>query len=439
MHAIRANNIFEKFLPQIGMTPLPQLLAELFGDVAAFLKVERIGYARLEADQSAIQQEVQFHLSTRKCDTIGMPKLYAKDHPGYFAAILRPPGLVISHDVRRDERLNGFWKGYFAPLKIASLLGVPVRRADQFYGVICHEHTGPKRRWKDAEVNAALSFAHIVALAVETDQRQRLEKDLRASLQREQELVAMKASFTSLVSHEFRTPLGVIVSSADILEAYSDRLRPDQRAAHLHDIRYAAQQMTSLMEEVLLLGKVDSGKMECRREALDVADFCRRVVDEQRSATNDKCPVELKLAGVSGAAQGDAGLLRPIIGNLISNAVKYSPAGCKVAFRVWRECDEAVFEIDDQGIGIDPADHAQLFTAFHRGTNVGAVPGTGLGLAIVKRCVTAHGGTISFASTLGQGTTFIVRLKLFAASQTSRLEKAQKTQKQKRILKQAGD
>jgi len=415
MQAIRAKYIFENYIPQIGVTPLPQLLAALFGDVAAFFKVERVGYARLEADRSAIQREVQFHLSTRKCDTAGLPKLYAKEYPGYFAEILRPPSVVISHDVMRDERLKDFWEGYFMPLKITSRLDVPVNRAGQFYGLICHEHTGAKRRWSDEEVNAASSFAHIVALAVETDQRQRLEKELHVSLLREQELVAMKTNFTSLVSHEFRTPLGVIVSSADILEAYADRLRPEQRNGHLHDIRYAAQQMTGLMEEVLLLGKVDSGKMECRRETLDVADFCQHMVDEQLSATNHKRPVELKLTGVSGAAQGDTGLLRRIFGNLISNAVKYSPAGRKVAFRVRREGDDAVFEIEDQGIGIDPADHAQLFTAFHRGANVGHIHGTGLGLAIVKRCVTLHGGTITFTSAPGQGTSFTVQLPMFAS------------------------
>jgi signal transduction histidine kinase len=423
MQAIWATNVFEKHLPQIGMTPLPRLLAALFCDVAAFLEVERVSYSQLEADHSAIQPELRFHRSTRECDTTGLPKLYAKDHPRYFTEILRPPGVVISHDVTRDERLKDFWKGCVTPLKIASMLSVPVHRAGRLYGVIWHEHTGPKRRWTDEEVNAASSFAHFVALAVETDERQRLEKELRVSLQREQELAAMKTNFTSLVSHEFRTPLGIIVSSADILEAYSDRLRPEQRTAHLHDIRYAAQQMTSLMEEVLLLGKVDSGKMECRREPLDVADFCQRVVDEHRS-TSDKCPVELKLAGVSGAAQGDTGLLRPIMGNLISNAVKYSPAGSKVAFRVRRDGGDAIFEIDDHGIGIDPADHAHLFTAFHRGANVGAIPGTGLGLAIVKRCVMAHGGAISFTSAPGQGTSFTVRLPMFVSVARSRLRKA---------------
>jgi signal transduction histidine kinase len=185
------------------------------------------------------------------------------------------------------------------------------------------------------------------------------------------------------------------------------------------------------MEEVLLLGKVDSGKMECRRETLDITEFCQRLVDEHLAATNCKCPMELKITGVSGVAQGDTGLLRRIFGNLISNAVKYSPAGRKVAFRVRRETAQAVFEIEDRGIGIDPADHAQLFTAFHRGANVGRTHGTGLGLAIVKRCVTSHGGTITFASAPGHGTSFTVRLPLFVSAPRPRVPRDGKSRKKK--------
>ena len=114
----RSKEIFDRYVPQIGVRPITELLSELMGDISRLLDVERVGYARLEADRSAIQREVQFHRSTRKCDTAGLPKLYAKDCPGYFAAILRPPGVVISHDVMRDERLKDFWEGYFMPLKV---------------------------------------------------------------------------------------------------------------------------------------------------------------------------------------------------------------------------------------------------------------------------------------------------------------------------------
>lgn len=418
MLAVHSKKIFERFVPQIGVTPVTEFLSALFGEVSALLAVERVGYSRMEPDGSAIQQEIQYYLSARRCDTAGLPKLYAKDYPGYFETVRTPPGVVVSHDVMRDERLKEFWEGYFTPLKITSMLDVPVHRAGQLYGVICHEHTGPTRRWTDDEVAAACNFSHLVALAIETDQRQKLESKLRDALEREREMVELKTNFVNLVSHEFRTPLGVIVSSADILESYFDRLRPDQRRGHLQDIRQSAQQMAGLMEEVLLLGRVDSGRMFCRREPFDLADFCERMVDEQHSATNRRCPIQLELTDVSGPAAGDTALLRHIFGNLISNAVKYSHAGRPVRFAVRREKNEAVFEIADQGIGIDLEDQKHLFTAFHRGGNTGQVAGTGLGLAIVKRCVGIHGGTIGFTSRLGMGSTFTVRLELFAPGKT---------------------
>jgi len=301
-----------------------------------------------------------------------------------------------------------------------------VHRSGKLFGVICHEHVGPKRRWTDEEVELARSLGQLVALAVETQERTDAQEKLRLSLEREQELVAMKTNFVSLVSHEFRTPLGIIVSATDILEHYFDRLKPEQRAGHLQDIRHAAQQMAQLMEEVLLLGKVESGRMSCRSEPLGLDDFCRRLVDEQHSATNHKCPIALELDGVAGPAHGDEGLLRHIFGNLISNAVKYSPTGRGVRFAARRDGEFAEFVIEDQRIGIELADQKHLFMAFYRGNNVGSSQGTGLGLVIVKRCVELHGGTLQFHSRPGDGTRFLVRLKLFpkAATKNSRPTKA---------------
>lgn len=429
MLAIESKAIFEKFIPQIGVLPVNDLLAALFGEVAALLQVERVGYSRMEVDRAAIQQEVQFHLTGRKCETTGLPKLLAKDYPGYFAALETPPGVIVSHDVLRDERLKEFREKYFKPLNITSMLDVPVHRAGQLYGVICHEQVGLKRRWTDEEVAAAASFAHLVALAVETDERQRAQAALQQALEREKEMAELKTNFVSLVSHEFRTPLGVIVSAADILENYFDRLQPQQRAGHLQDIRYSAQQMSGLMEEVLLLGKVESGRMVCRREPLQLTDLCQRIVDEQLSVTNRKCPIQLEVEEVATEAEGDEGLLRHILNNLLSNAVKYSPAAMPVQFRVRREGTLAIFEIEDRGIGIEAADQKHLFTAFQRGKNVGAIPGTGLGLVIVKRCVELHGGVMTFQSRVNQGTRFVVRIALFA--EKPRREKSVKGQKRK--------
>jgi PAS domain S-box-containing protein len=254
------------------------------------------------------------------------------------------------------------------------------------------------------------------------------KRDLLKALNQEKELSRLKTNFVSLVSHEFRTPLGVIVSSADILEHYFDRLKPEQRTGHLQDIRHATKQMTLLMDEVLLLGKVEAGKMVVKPEPLDLAGFCQRLVDEQLSATNRKCPILLDLADTKQPALGDEAVLRHIFTNLLSNAVKYSPAGSRVQFTLRRDDEIAEFIVRDHGIGIPPEDQAQLFEAFHRARNVGDIPGSGLGLVIVKRCVNLLGGTIAVESAPRLGTTMTVRLKLFAAAKKNSREQAQKTQ-----------
>lgn len=431
MFASLSKTVLERFVPQIGVRPLPDFLGELCGEVAEMIGVERVGYWRMESERTAIQQEVQFFRSHKRSETKNLARLVAKDYPGYFRALNTPPGLVVADDVVQDPRLREFVAGYFKPLKISSMLDVPVHRAGQLFGVICHEHTGPKRRWTGDEIAVATGFGQLVALAVETDERQKAQEALRLALEREKEIVELKSNFVSLVSHEFRTPLGVIVSAADILENYLDRMSPEQRSGHLKDIRYSAQQMSGLMEEVLLLGKVESGRMVCRREPLQLTELCQRVVDEQLSVTNRKCPIQLELGDLEGAAEGDESLLRHILNNLLSNAVKYSPEGRTVTLRVKRSEELAVFEIEDRGIGIEAEDQKHLFTAFQRGRNVGSTPGTGLGLVIVKRCVDLHGGALTFVSQPKVGTCFTVQIPMFS------IEVARKSARSKKGAKVA--
>jgi PAS domain S-box-containing protein len=253
----------------------------------------------------------------------------------------------------------------------------------------------------------------IVGAITDITARKKAEAELQSALTQERELSQLKTNFVNVVSHEFRTPLGVIMSSADILENYLDRLRPEQRAGHLQDIRYATRQMTGLMEEVLLLGRVESGKMKCQAEMVDIPATCRRLLDEQQAASGRKCPISLEIKPYRGEATADETLLRHILSNLLSNAVKYSAAGKPVSFVVRRGDDNLVFEIRDHGIGIPDEDQKRLFEAFHRARNVGEIPGSGLGLVIVKRCVDLHGGTIECSSKVGTGTTFVVRFKAF--------------------------
>jgi PAS domain S-box-containing protein len=244
--------------------------------------------------------------------------------------------------------------------------------------------------------------------------RKQAEAELLRALAREKELGQLKSNFVSMVSHEFRTPLGVIMSSAEILENYFEELNPVERRDQLKSIQKNTRRMASLMEEVLLLGMVEAGKMDYQPALIPLENFCERLVGELMLTTDRKCPVFLATGDLADEAFGDERLLRHIFSNLLSNALKYSPEGSRVDLEIEREGPDAVCRIRDRGRGIPEQDLEWLFRAFHRGRNVGQVPGSGLGLTIVKRCVELHRGAIQIQSKVGEGTVVTVRLPLFA-------------------------
>ena len=243
-------------------------------------------------------------------------------------------------------------------------------------------------------------------------QRKQAEAELLRTLAREKELGQLRSKFVSMVSHEFRTPLAIIQSSAEILNDYLGQLENAERKDHLQSIHKNTQRMAALMEETLLIGSFDAGEMEFKPTLMELRTFVRRLVDEVLSATNRRCPIKFSLAEMPAKVQADGRLLRHIFANLLQNAVKYSDVGRLVQFEI--ECTGAdiVCTIRDQGIGILEADQEWLFDAFHRGRNVGDRPGTGLGLVIVKRCVDLHGGKIKVDSKSGEGTTVTVTLPI---------------------------
>jgi PAS domain S-box-containing protein len=255
---------------------------------------------------------------------------------------------------------------------------------------------------------------HMLGFFVDITERKRVENELLRTVAREKELGQLRSNFVSMVSHEFRTPLGIIQSSAEILEDYLDQLEPAEREDHLQSIRSNTRRMAQIMEEVLLIGSFDAGKMEFKPAALDLRAFARRLVEEVLSATSRRCPIELSLPEMLAEIQADERLLRHIFTNLLTNAIKYSEVGRVVRFEVGGTGTEIVCAVRDEGIGIPEADREWLFTAFHRGHNVDDRPGTGLGLVIVKRCVDLHGGKISVESKFGEGTSVTVQLPILS-------------------------
>jgi signal transduction histidine kinase len=249
-----------------------------------------------------------------------------------------------------------------------------------------------------------------------TTELRQTQTELSKALEQERELGELKSRFVTMVSHEFRTPLGIIMTSVELLKHYSADLPDEEKANQLNDIHASTKLMGGLMEQVLVLGRVEAGKLSYRPLPVDLHGFNAKLTDETLSATNRKCVIKTSTAGSLADAQADEALLRHIFGNLISNAVKYSPEGSTVEFITHRDGSEAVVQVIDHGIGIPEKDRALLYEAFHRCSNVGDTPGTGLGLVIVKRCVDLHHGSIDFTSEVGKGTTFIVRLPLFSNS-----------------------
>ena len=193
-------------------------------------------------------------------------------------------------------------------------------------------------------------------------------------------------------------------------------MQMDERDEQLASIVRNTRRMAGMMEEVLVLSRLDAGKLMFEPGALDLNGFFRRVVDEVLSATSRRCGIELSLNSLPSDAQADERLLAHIFTNLLSNAVKYSEEGATVHIFVARQGRDAVCTIRDKGIGIPEEDRQHLFKAFHRGSNVGTCPGTGLGLLLVKRCADLHGATVQLESRVGEGTTVTIRIPAFKES-----------------------
>ena len=317
----------------------------------------------------------------------------------------RQPDLVLM-----DVQLKGQMDGIEAAEQIYTSFGIPVI----YLTAYADENT--LQRAKITE-----PFGYIIKpfderdlqTAIEIALRRRLaEAAIRVALQKEKELSELKSRFWSMVVHEFRTPLTVILSSAQLLESHSHELPEERKREFFYLIQTAVESMNQLLNDVLALGQAEGGKLEFNPVPLDLVQFCRDLVEEFKFTINQERTIIFTSQGECREACLDAKLLRHILGNLVSNAIKYSPSGSAVYFDLCCENGKAIFQIKDSGIGIPLTDQQQLFESFHRAENVGSIPGTGLGMTMVKKCLDLHGGQIHVDSEVGVGTTFRVTLPL---------------------------
>lgn len=265
--------------------------------------------------------------------------------------------------------------------------------------------------------NEAGVATRIAGLAEDITEHKRAQAEILNALLKEKELGDMKSRFVSMTSHEFRTPLTTILSTTELLQYYE--WTKEEQLENLKQIQDAVKQMLHLLEDVLFIGTADAGQVRFNPESLDLNEFCQELVaDIQRglslNATATSPPPTLAFTSPEDTvlASMDKKLLRQLLSNLLLNAIKYSPKGGTIQFTVAYQGDKAIFQIQDQGIGIPKEDQSLMFEFFHRAKNVGTIEGTGLGLAIVKKCVDLHGGEIVVDSEVGVGTRFTVTLPL---------------------------
>jgi signal transduction histidine kinase len=244
--------------------------------------------------------------------------------------------------------------------------------------------------------------------------RHRKETELQVTIAQQQAHTAMKSRLVSLMAHEFRNPLNAILFSTELLQKYGEQVSEEKRASYYDRINTSVQRMNQLLEDVLMIEATETGQMYFHPFPVDAVAFCKEVIQEFQPYTGDIVEFMGEIT-IAPLVSLDEKLLRHVLNNLISNAIKYSPQGAIVEFHLTLNEQQAIFRVRDQGIGITPEDQTKLFTAFHRGSNARRIPGTGLGLSIVKQCVELHGGEIHVISEPGHGSTFEVIIPLTAS------------------------
>ena len=241
------------------------------------------------------------------------------------------------------------------------------------------------------------------ALLITLEQLERRGRELAQALAAEQELGELKSRFVSMASHEFRTPLTVVLSSVALIAKYSGAGQQEKRLQHLDHIRASVKQLNGILEQFLSAGSLEEGKMSTHPAVLDLgallaetaADLQPQLRPGQRIDQRARCPDPFQL---------DGSLLRKILVNLLSNASKYSAENAVITVRAACQRGQLVLTVQDQGVGISAEDQAHLFGRFFRARSAADVPGTGLGLYIIAKYLELMGGTILLKSTLGVGT-----------------------------------
>ncbi len=236
---------------------------------------------------------------------------------------------------------------------------------------------------------------------------ERSKEELSKSLEIEKELNELKSNFVSMASHEFRTPLSTVLSSAYLIEKYSSEADQPKREKHLQRIISSVNMLTDILNDFLSVGKIEEGKIQVRLTEFNIETAIKAIIEEIKNNLREKQEVIYNHEGNTNVIL-DPSLLKHIIMNLVSNASKFSPEGRKIEIKTARTKDHLTLYVKDYGIGISKEDQKHLMERFFRASNAGNIQGTGLGLHIVAKYAELMNGSVTYKSELENGTEFTI-------------------------------
>lgn len=379
--------------------------AKLFGFSVEEMEGRNINLLMGSPDQENHDRYIQRYLDTKEAHIIGKGREVSARHKNGHAF----PIMLAVSEIQLEQEI--FFVGLIHDLSQQKEIEDAIRGMNEELEGRVNQRTEELSK----VVNKLLSTNK--QLKIEISERKKVEealidsqKELRSSLEKEKELSELKSRFVSMASHEFRTPLSTILSSASLIGKYTEGDQQDRRQKHIDRIKSMVNTLTAVLNDFLSLSKLEEGRIQVVPEHFMFNKFCKAVFEEVWPLLKKDQRLNHETLAEELEVFHDKQLIRNILFNLISNAIKYSPEGSTIHCRTRLAEDMIHIEIEDHGRGIPEADQKHLFTRFFRASNAINIQGTGLGLNIVRSYIDLLNGKINFNSVEGQGTTFYVQI-----------------------------
>ncbi|WP_225865836.1 PAS domain-containing sensor histidine kinase [Dyadobacter aurulentus] len=355
----------------------------------------------------------------KKIETL-IPQRYSKNHVGYRDTYLEMPrargmGHMMDLFARRRD-------GSEFPVEVSLS---PFKTSDGEFVVSFVIDITERKKQENRIIEANLEIQKLNAeleerveqrtreLALAIQRVEQSQEEVIRALKKERELNNMKSQFVTIASHEFRTPLATILSSASLIGRYPKTEDEEKRQKHVQRIKSTVANLTEILNDFLSIGKLEEGRVKSIPVQTNLQEFARNLIEEIKGLCKEDQQIRFSFEGEP-EVWLDKQLLRNVLFNLLSNAIKYSEPGKSIFLRIKTESKAIHIQVEDQGIGIPQADQLHIFDRFFRAQNAGNAQGTGLGLNIVQNYMDLMGGKVDFTSDTGKGTVFNLFLPNYA-------------------------